>query len=92
MVNFIPTFLINVFKNAYIDFTHNTNEIICILRLSKNAPFNVDGNHPAKIEKHTLPIPPLGLPFNTLLDPSGMFQQISTENSGNIRKLCGNLI
>ena len=91
MVNFRPLFWINVLKNACIDFTHKTNEIISILRLSKKCPFNFDGNIPSRLKtktKNTLPTPSLGPPFVTLLDPSGMFQQISTESSGNIPKQC----
>ncbi len=70
MVEFIPTFLFVLCKSAYVNFTHKTNLIICILRLSKHAPFNFDGNLPAKLKKHAAD-PPLGLPFVTLLDPSG---------------------
>ena len=59
-----------VSEMAYLTFTRKTNKIIGVLRLSKNAPFNFYGYIPAKLKK-TRCRPPLGLPFVTLLDPSG---------------------
>ncbi len=38
-------------QNAYLAFTHKTNEIINILKLAKNAPFDSDTNIPAKLNK-----------------------------------------